>query len=338
MLFYVAFEGKSVIQVRIVDQENRPVANTPINITKTSGNISGNCDKNGSYIFKDTVNESVTISISNQVIDFYGTITVTAPSNGVKSVVLKGEYKDFLLLTSSRSVMISPCCKRLSFTICGGGGGGGGISDTNYYSAGGGGGGYWHEVTNATFEPYTVYAIGVGSGGSGADPDYGNGPNTYRPNGTDGGSTSGGGKGIGFRHGLTSEGSTTPGGHGNGRGGDGFYFKSTEGSSFSSKSGNPGGEGNGYIYTSLTEQRPCGGGGGGGARANRSDNINNYPGGLGGTPNGANGGRSQADGVSSYNYGGGGGGGGNGQASYDVLNGGSGGSGACGIRMWHSLV
>lgn len=368
-LYITSANGASVVRFKAEYEDHSPCVGILINITKSSGNLYDiTLGQSGVYLFKANSGESVTISISGSYADISGSVTVTAPENGIIPVTMTAEYHDFLSVSSSRTVLFSGKCTRVDVSLAGAGGGGGGAgcssSTSNYSRSGSGGGGGNIEIhENIDFAPFEPYAISVGSGGSGGK--------WYRPvNTTDsetsstqsgkaGGSTYAFGfsasGGSGGSVGNSSNPSGGYGSSGNGGNGSTIYVKNL-GSTINVQNGSAGGDSELEIYASFTETAPAGGGGGGGGNVGyRYDEAKNFSrtvaGGTGGYPNGGYGGGgtiTRTEGginndVVSGGYGGSGGiaGGGGGRAAFTAagdatsISGGSGGQGNVAIRMWH---
>lgn len=238
--------------------------------------------------------------------DYTETLTVVKGTTITKTIKLT--TRNFLKLTSSKSVKFSGNVNQVDVTAVGGGGGGDASDgyEGRANGAGGGGGGYCTVQENVIFQPNTLYEAIVGAGGEGFYSVSGS-PTEY--DATDGGSSSFLGViAMGGKHGnlgLTS----SAAGAGNGRGG---YFI-TASDAYNAVAGSIAG------YSSFTETVMYGGGGSG--VWSRSSAYYTDAAGYGGNsndPNGVNG------------FGGGG-------SAYSSRDGGSkagnGGSGCVAIRM-----
>lgn len=264
--------------------------------------------------------------------DYTETIAVTKGTTITKTLTLT--TRNFLKITSSRSVMFSGNVDTVDVTIVGGGGGGGGgaasKSNPGQIGGNGGGGGYCVVQAGQQAPPNVSYPAIIGAGGSGgAAAPYewegtsgGNGGNTSFL-----GITANGGNGAT----ANSVNSTPSAASGNGNGGRASYAWSGTYTSVPTS----GVSGSVQGYASFDSTALYGGGGGGGAG---NGNGNSGNGATGGSQYGGNGGDwdSYIDGKSAQsNTGGGGGGGGANRNDGDCEagSGGSGGSGVVAIRM-----
>lgn len=309
-----------------------------INLTvQTSGGnpvqgvrVSGILDGNGNEVQTDSngkltgyMNEgSVTLSITGyaDVADYSEAITVVKGNIIDKTITVT--VRNFLKITSSKSVKFSGNVNTVDVTVVGGGGGGGGSDSYGKYGGGGGGGGYCILTENADFSTNVAYPAVVGAGGSAG---------TYRSNNS---AKNGGNGGKSSFMGITANGGTGgysydasdgqySGGAGNGKGGDGGYRHI----------GYDGADGGTLGYNSFTTTVKYGGGGGGGYGVSNSSVPATY--GKGGAQYGATNLKAAA-----ANTGGGGCGGGGSATfyggsdySYEPNNGTKGGSGVVTIRM-----
>ena len=267
--------------------------------------------------------------------DYTETINVTKGTTITKALTLT--TRNFLKITSSRSVKFSGNVNTVDVSVGGGGGGGssGGQTGSSKGSGSGGGGGYCSARTGVVPTANTAYSAVIGAGGTaGAPYTPGYGDDTeYAQNGTGGGSSSF----MGISAGGGGGGVNVTGGSGNGKGGNGVSAESLYDTSYPARSGDEGSAGSTKMYTSFTESVVYGGGGGGGACVAQS-------GYAAGTP--ASGANYGGDGAASSGYhasstktppgdgqdGFGGGGGGGFSASFAGA-GAKGGSGAVAIRM-----
>ena len=279
--------------------------------------VSGILDVNGNEIETDSngklsgyMNEgSVTLAITDyaDIVDYSETITVVKGNIIDKTITVT--VRNFLKITSSKSVKFSGNVRTIDFSVVGGGGGGSMPtgSNTSSGSGAGGGGGECKNTTGAEISPNTSYPAVVGAGGKGSTK--------FSVDGADGGTssfmgvTAAGGKG-----GARDLNGNRIGGAGNGKGGDGRFSNGV----------NPGGDGAVYGFKSFTETAKFGGGGSGGPYGYNT----NRPDGRGGADFGADKGDAEANT-------GGGGAGGWWQYIDDVIwdYPGSGGSGVVTVRM-----
>lgn len=250
------------------------------------------------------------------LVDYSETVTVVKGTTINKTIKLT--TRNFLKITSSRSIKFSGNVNTVDVTAVGGGGSGasGSWDDTSWISSGpGGGGGDCSVQENVSFVPNKLYSAVVGSGGDDSD----GGTSSFL-----GVSASGG------KRGLSGNSSThTPGvsGAGNGRGGDPVSTTSYR----DSMDGKPGTDGSTSGYSSFSETTKYGGGGGGGGIRSGAGGSAGGFGGKGGNGTSGEKGENGQDG-----FGGGGGGSGisvvssgTGSSGY----GGRGGSGCVAIRM-----
>lgn len=296
--------------------------------TNANGVVTGYIDE-GAQVIK--------VSGYADIADYSETVTVVKGTNITKTWKLT--TRDFLKVTSSRSIKFSGNVSTIDFTLgAPGSGAGGNISfpstmDRGAIAMGGAGaGGRVKEVLMKTVAANIAYSAVIGSGGISGTPmeysPYEGAGWQYAPDGKAGGITSfmgesisgpAGGKG-GSYNGATVGAVGGKGAQGNGNGADGIQRSGTSSASISGKNGTPGTQ---SIYKSFTESEDYGGGGGsapiGGAQ------------GMGGAPGGGDSGRPDVgqgtgkDGAA--NKGGGAGGG----TTVEV--GGKGGSGVIAIRM-----
>lgn len=269
------------------------------------------------------------------IADYSETVTVVKGTNITKTWKLT--TRDFLKVTSSRSIKFSGNVDTVDFTLgAPGSGAGGNISpesddSTEEIATGGAGaGGSVKEVISKAVSPNVSYPAVIGAGGlSGESKTYylSLRKSVYAVDGSAGGTTSfmgesisgpSGGKGAYWLY-PRQECFAGDGAQGNGNGASGV--KTYRGTTVN---GQNGGAGTQKMYKSLTETEDYGGGGGSGP-------IGGDPG-AGGAPGGGNSGRSYAgqtsgsNGTANKGGGAGGGAGGNGK-------GGQGGSGVVAIRM-----
>ena len=236
--------------------------------------------------------------------DYTETIAVTKGTTITKTLTLT--TRNFLKITSSKSVMYSGNVNSIDVTVVGGGGGGG----------------YCILTENVDFEANVTYPAVIGSGGTAGK--YGG--NESATNGGNGGKssfmgiTANGGTG-GHTYGASN--GDLSGGAGNGKGGNGGY----------KSNGYAGVAGGALGYNSFDTTVKYGGGGGGGYGSGVGVSYTAY--GAGGAQYGATNHKNAA-----ANTGGGGCGGGgsttyysDGDYSYSRENGTSGGSGVVAIRM-----
>ncbi len=290
---------------------------------------------------------SQTIKITGyaDIEDYTETIAVTKGTTITKALTLT--TRNFLKITSSKSVMFSGNVNTVDVTVVGGGGGGSSSATTQYgrqCGGNGGGGGYCVLQTDVSVQDNQSYAAIIGAGGTGGvSLDGASGEGQI---GKDGGQssfmgvTAAGGKGGKSNTADSSTVNRSAAANGNGAGGLAAYHIS-----MSSYSGSKGENGTVEGYISFSEKGLFGGGGGGGMGSYQENGgyQAHYPGYDGGLPYGAAGG---AINTSSNKYNGhnavantGGGGGGSGLEQQDDgssahnANGGSGGSGVVTIRM-----
>ena len=267
--------------------------------------------------------------------DYTETITVTKGTTITKALTLT--TRNFLKITSSRSVKFSGNVNTVDVSVGGGGGGGssGGQTGSSKGSGSGGGGGYCSARTGVVPTANTAYSAVIGAGGTaGAPYTPGYGDDTeYARNGTGGGSSSF----MGISAGGGGGGVNVTGGSGNGKGGNGVSAESLYDTSYPARSGDEGSAGSTKMYTSFTESVVYGGGGGGGACVAQSGYAADTP--ASGANYGGNGAAAAGYHASSTKTppgdgqdGFGGGGGGGFSASF-AGDGAKGGSGAVAIRM-----
>ena len=240
------------------------------------------------------------------------TETINAVIGNSYSVELTVSIRNFLALTSSKSIRFSKNVNKLNYSIVAGGGGGGSGAQNGVlasqswgivYGGGGGGSGHAKTVRNAAFSIDQLYAAVVGSGGRGGVPTGSTEYNKVGKAGSAGGKTSfmgntvDGGNGGGIQSGDATTGGA--GGTGLASGGYGAYSKSSNYSSPSyngGKNGSAGGNSTVNIYTSHDVLSLSGGGGGGGFAHSTWGHGESYNGG--------------SDGLALNTYGSGGSGGG----------------------------
>ena len=279
----------------------------------------------------------IKISGYADIADYSETLTVVKGITITKPLTLT--TRDFLRITSSRSVKFSGNVETIDADIgaAGGGGGGGygaGWSGQGSYHGGGngGGGGDVVSVSGLTVTPDASYQVIVGAGGVGganvairtiSSDSYTGDPGTKGGDSSAFGYTAtGGSPGAGGRS------STSPA-SGNGAGGVGAR---DSGSSSSATNPTSGGSGTKTMHTAFDTTTAYGGGGGGGLSAKSSGSQAS-----GGSPGGGKGGQDRTSGANGTA--GIGGGGGGGYYWYDDGsiegggNGGKGGSGCVAIRM-----
>lgn len=177
--------------------------------------------------------------------------------------------RNFLQVSSTRSLKFSENVEQVDVSVVGGGGGGGGarmvvpygVSSVAYYGAGGGGGGGGVTIQeDVDFITNQLYQAIIGTGGSGG---RGRRPSTGTSNPTAGsgggqssflGVTASGGSGGGVAS-SSASGQGGSAGSGGGRGGNGASR---------SANGTNGRSGSSSVYASFTTTQSCSGGGGGG--------------------------------------------------------------------------
>ena len=157
-----------------------------INLTvQTSGGnplpgirVSGILDVNGNEVETDSngklsgyMNEgSVKLAITNyaDIVDYSETITVIKGNIIDKTIIVT--VRNFLKITSSKSVKFSGNVKTIDYSVGGGGGGGASGSSSYYkygrYSAFGGGGGDCINVTGVKPQQHVAYPAVIGEGGT----------------------------------------------------------------------------------------------------------------------------------------------------------------------------
>lgn len=268
--------------------------------------------------------------------DYTETIAVTKGMTITKALTLT--TRNFLKITSSRSVKFSGNVSAIDYSVGGAGGGAGGMEGNSDWktacTGGGGGGGYAVTQAGVEIQPETVYAAVIGAGGTPGKTSY-RGQTGY--DGTAGGSSSFMGTtaagGSGGKHGEETSGGA--GGAGNGKGANGVYGGG--GSDPGDVAGLNGADGANTYLSSFTETDVYGGGGGSGAAGG-----NTVHGGDGGASGGGYGGDNHTSSPASRRQGGdgtanlGGGGGscyGTHGSDLSYYKGGSGGSGVVTIRM-----
>lgn len=192
--------------------------------------------------------------------DYSETVTVVKGTTITKTIKLT--TRNFLKITSSRSIKFSGNVSAVDVTAVGGGGGGGlqGLASTSDIVGGAGGGGGYCVVKEAiTINPNELYKIVIGIGGT---------VFTTRksPNGKPGGTTTalgvtanGGAGGEGFPE--KWDGFSLAGGVGNGNGGYNGYDCGLD-----RRNAENGKDGSVLGYASFTELVRYGGGGGGGGK------------------------------------------------------------------------
>lgn len=237
--------------------------------------------------------------------------TLNAIIGNTYSIDLTITARNFLALTSTKSVRFSKNVKQLNYSVVGGGGGGG--SGGQYgvlynqswgvtYGGGGGGSGYAVTVTNATFEHDQAYPCTVGSAGKGGVVTG----SEYAQVGADGssggkssfmGTTANGGNGGKF-HGKTDDTVGGDGGNGMANGGTGACYQDIP--SPYKKNGTSGGNSSKQIYTAYETLTLSGGGGGGGGASSSWSHGGSAPGGSNGLANNTYG--SGGQGGSAYEY------------------------------------
>lgn len=201
--------------------------------------------------------------------------TLNAIIGNTYSIDLTVNTRNFLALTSSKSVRFSKNVKQLNYSVVGGGGGGGSggqygiLTNQSWgytYGGGGGGSGYAETVKNASFEHDKSYPCTVGSAGKGGvvtGPEH----SQVGADGSSGGrssfmgTTANGGNGGKF-HDKTQDTVGGAGGNGMANGGTGACYKDAP-SSYK-KNGTSGGNSSKQIYTAYETLTLSGGGGGGG--------------------------------------------------------------------------
>ena len=197
--------------------------------------------------------------------DYTETIAVTKGTTITKALTLT--TRNFLKITSSKSVKFSGNVNTVDVTVVGGGGGGsGGSKERNERACGGsgGGGGYCTVSENVSFAVSQIYPATVGAGGQKGSAYVASGSTIESASGKDGGATSFlgvtalGGKGGIF--GGSNGDKRRTGGAGNGKGGDSGRIGGAYNDSVAY--GLPGVAGTVPGYSSFTEMVIYGGGGG----------------------------------------------------------------------------
>lgn len=282
---------------------------------------------------------SQTIKVTGyaDIADYSETISVTKGTSITKTITLT--TRNFLKITSSKSVKFSGNVESVDISLVGGGGGGqeaewwlfGGLPA---YSGGGGGGGYVTIETGLLPTPEQPYSAVIGAGGSAITSNEDEGAGMGGTTSFMGRTAAGGNGAGGYR---TYSGQTvwcgSFGGAGGAKGGNGSWDSEGPGVSGSNATES--------FYTSFSDVGPAGGSGGGGY--NSSNEYRWYSAGTGGSGGGGNGGMSTSEYSSkpqnaSPGTDGLGGGGGGGSLYYDGddysnSQGGKGGSGGVAIRM-----
>lgn len=268
--------------------------------------------------------------------DYTEAIAVTKGTTITKALTLT--TRNFLKITSSRSVKFSGNVSTIDYSVGGAGGGAGGMEGNSDWNTactgGGGGGGYAVTKTGVEIQPETAYAAVIGAGGTPGKTSY-RGQTGY--DGKAGGASSFMGTtaagGSGGTHGEETSGGA--GGAGNGKGAKGVYGGG--GSDPGEVAGLNGADGTNTYLSSFTTTDIYGGGGGSGAAGGKT-----VHGGDGGASGGGYGGDNHISSPASRRLGGNGtantgGGGGSCYGTYgsdlSYFKGGSGGSGVVTIRM-----
>lgn len=268
------------------------------------------------------------------IADYSETISVTKGTSITKTITLT--TRNFLKITSSKSVKFSGNVESIDISLVGGGGGG---QEAEWwqverpYGGGGGGGGYVMFETGLIPTPEQPYSAVIGAGGNAITSREGEGAGMGGTTSFMGKTASGGNGAGGWRTYNSTFWCGSFGGEGGSKGGNGAWNTKGPGVNGSNATGS--------FYTSFSTVGPAGGSGGGGYYASTDDGW--YSAGNGGSGGGGNGGMSSNDyGSSPQNASPGtdglGGGGGGGSLYYDGDNykntqGGKGGSGGVAIRM-----
>lgn len=234
--------------------------------------------------------------------DYTETIAVTKGTTITKTLTLT--TRNFLKITSSRSVKFSSNVQSVDVSVGSGGGGAATTGWHNDYGGGGGGGGHTNKQTGIAVEANTQYPAIIGAGGTTPLEDGGagseGGKSSFLGVTADGGK--GGTEGIG----------SSAGGKGNGNGGYPTGSRTTV----------DGTNGTETVYSSFTEEYTYGGGGAGVA------NGDDYEYATYSKPGKPGGGKHWGKGTDGL-----GGGGGAGDRAASSKNYGKGGSGVITIRM-----
>lgn len=258
-----------------------------------------------------------TISVTSPYSDYQSfsqELTPTSVLYNFTVSLVENPLPSEMTISSTTSMRFSPDYAEMDICAVGAGGGGLGGQHQN-----GGGGGAVENLLGSPIDSTQTYQFQVGSGGYGADTQYGNqsagnGGASKVFKGSENILTANGGNG----------GSQSSPGAGNGNGGSG---QTSSSGSLQTGAQYNGGNGSGYKFNDPS-LGVLGGGGGAGGAMSYSHLIAAHLINTGGSPNG---GRGACSGMSGENgkFPGGGGGGG----SYDLYSGtyGSGGSGGAGI-------
>lgn len=324
------------------------MASITLTVKSASGNalsgvqINGAYDENGAALITGSdgtatgyvSDGSVTLSVSGyaDIVDYSETFTAAKGQSYTKTITLT--TRNFLKITSSKSVKFSGDVTTVDVTVVGGGGAAG----TSYASqespsvaatGGSGAGGYCTVQDNIQITPNTAYPAVIGSGGT-----------TTSSDGNDGGKSSFlGVEAAGGKGGKAATYSAA--GAGQAGNGNGVYGRIVDAYSRGDYSGNDGNPGTVDGYDSFTTTTRFGGsGGGGGASNGYVTTSGGNPGGYGGKGGGVERTNGVPGDAGQDGFGGGGGSGGAFFASYgtddpeqDKGNPGKGGSGCVTMRI-----
>lgn len=322
------------------------MASITLTVKSASGNplsgviINGAYDENGTALITGSdgtatgyVSEgSVTLSVSGyaDIVDYSETFTAAKGQSYTKTITLT--TRNFLKITSSKSVKFSANVKTVDVTVVGGGGAAGtscanGRSPSVAATGGSGAGGYCIVQDNITITPNTPCPAVIGSGGT-----------TTSSDGNDGGKSSFlGVEAAGGKGGKAATYSAA--GAGQAGNGNGVYGRIVDQYSTGDHSGNDGNPGTVDGYDSFTTTTRFGGSGGSGGASNSSSTSGGNPGGYGGKGGGVKNPIGFSGDAGKDGFGGGGGSGGaffpayDGGDSADVGNPGKGGTGCVTMRI-----
>lgn len=313
-------EDVAEMNLTVVSSSGVPLAGVIVNgLVDEDGNAAVT---NASGVAVGLVAEgSTTLSVSQygDIEDYSETISVVKGEAYNKTITLK--TRNFLKLTSSKSLKFSGNVTQVDVTAVGGGGGGGSCrtwassyGEQRIYTGGGGGGGSCVVREDVSFDTNNSYPAVVGAGG---EVDVDGGSSSFL-----GVFANGGSKGYNGSSG---------GGSGNGRGGHGVDYLETNDDTRAQ--GGNGVSGSAVGYSSFADTVIYGGGGGAGSGGSFT------AGGIG-AGYGGNGSavqyRTDYPGTSGQDGFGGGGGGAGGNVysnDYELCAGTRGGSGCIAIRM-----
>ena len=285
-------------RVRVVLEDGTPVQGSTISGISAIQGQSLVTNEQG-YVIGKSTSQSVTISCTSPFVDQKAPESQAITSTGIITdcVFSLASIADIIKITSSSSLNTSSLARTVDICTVGGGGGCGGWNNTGESdhggrSSGGGGGGYSGNLMNQQITSANLKVV-IGSGGAMGSlyQRYG----SQVTDGADGRQTSvkinnetvlfsdGGKGGRGGSRQYPDSGLTfTPGGDGNGKGGDGHFTTFEQNNtSFNRQDGTV------FLFNDSSLGLSGGGGGGGGAGVYDYYDDGYYP--LGGKPNGGDG-------------------------------------------------